>query len=189
MQELESRLQSYFGIETERVREVASLFSLTQLKKDDYFLRKGQYRKCLGYIQSGYLRVYDRHGDKEITQWIAFKDYFITDLMCFMFDSRARWNIQAITGCTLYVLEEESYPRLEKIVPNWSEIEKQFIADCFVTLENRVFSHLSLNAEERYQWLFNFNKDLFLHVPLHYLASMLGMSPETFSRIRGKLSS
>ncbi|MGB3182213.1 MAG: Crp/Fnr family transcriptional regulator [Cyclobacteriaceae bacterium] len=189
MQELDTHLQSNFGIETSRVREVAALFQPKALKKDEYFFRKGQYSKRLGYVQSGYLRVYDRHGDKEITQWIAFGGYFITDLMCFVFDSRSRWNIQAITDATLYVLEEESYPELEKIVPNWNEVEKRFIADCFVTLENRVFSHLSLNAEERYQWLFDFNKDLFLHVPLNYLASMLGMSPETFSRIRSRLSS
>lgn len=65
-------------------------------------------------------------------------------------------------------------------------MEKQFIAGCFVQLEDRVFSHLSLSAEERYDKLFENNKEIFNQVPLQYLASMLGMSPETFSRIRNK---
>jgi hypothetical protein len=58
---------------------------------------------------------------------------------------------------------------------------------CFVMLENRVFDLISMPAEERYQKLFDQNRKLFNQVPLQYLASMLGMTPETFSRIRRKM--
>jgi CRP/FNR family transcriptional regulator, anaerobic regulatory protein len=51
-------------------------------------------------------------------------------------------------------------------------------------MEDRIFSLLSLSAEERYNLLFTQNAELFNQVPLHYLASMLGMTAETFSRIR-----
>ncbi|MGS0527187.1 Crp/Fnr family transcriptional regulator [Zobellia nedashkovskayae] len=104
----------------------------------------------------------------------------------FSFKQRARWNIQALTDCELYTINKENYALLNSVVPNWAEMEKQFIAGCFVQLEERVFSHLSLSAEERYNQLFENNKALFNQVPLQYLASMLGMSPETFSRIRNK---
>jgi CRP-like cAMP-binding protein len=53
-------------------------------------------------------------------------------------------------------------------------------------LEDRIFSHLSMSAEDRYQFFFQHNKELFNQVPLQYIASMLGMTPETFSRIRKK---
>jgi CRP-like cAMP-binding protein len=56
-------------------------------------------------------------------------------------------------------------------------------------LENRVFDFISLTAEERYKKLFDTNRELFNQVPLQYLASMLGMTPETFSRIRRKMIS
>jgi CRP-like cAMP-binding protein len=102
------------------------------------------------------------------------------------FKQRARWNIQALTNCKLYTIEKENYSQLKSIMPNWSEIEKQFIAGCFIALEDRVFRHLSLSVEERYKQLFESNKELFNQVPLQYIASMLGMSPETFSRIRNK---
>jgi len=107
-------------------------------------------------------------------------------LYSFNFKQRARWNIQALTDCKLYTIDKENYALLNSIVPNWVEMEKQFLASCFVTLEDRVFNHLSLNAEERYDKLFEHNKELFNQVPLQYIASMLGMSPETFSRIRKK---
>ena len=67
-------------------------------------------------------------------------------------------------------------------------LDSHFIARCFTVLEDRVVQHLALSAEERYAQLWNFNKELFNQVPLHYLASMLGMTPETFSRIRKKAS-
>lgn len=72
------------------------------------------------------------------------------------------------------------------MVPSWHELEKLFIAKCFTILENRIFSHLSMTAEERYNNFSEHNKELFNQVPLQYIASMLGMTPETFSRIRKK---
>ena len=71
-------------------------------------------------------------------------------------------------------------------MPIWNELEKKFLVNCFTTLEDRIFSHLSMTAEERYHFFFSQNKELFNLVPLQYIASMLGMTPETFSRIRKK---
>jgi len=68
-------------------------------------------------------------------------------------------------------------------------LEKLFIAKCFITLETRVFHQLSMSAEQRVLNLFEINPEIFLRVPLQYIASMLGMTPETMSRIRKKMSS
>ena len=64
------------------------------------------------------------------------------------------------------------------------EIEKRFIIKCFAMTEDRVFSHLSMTAEERYDLYFEQHKELFNQVPLQYIASVLGMTAETFSRIK-----
>lgn len=186
MTELQEYITSYFGITNENLDEITSLFTESELKKGNFFIKPGQYCEKLSFVQSGFIRVYANTESKEVTQWISSKGYFLTDLNSFIFKQRARWNMQALTDCKLYTIHKENYKRLNSIVPNWSIIEKQFIAGCFVTLEDRVFSHLSLSAEERYDQLFEDNKELFNQVPLQYLASMLGMSPETFSRIRNK---
>lgn len=81
-------------------------------------------------------------------------------------------------------IDKKSYLELSESFPKWKEIEIQFIAKCFGMLEDRVFSHLSMSAEERYNLYFEQNKELFNQVPLQYIASVLGMSAETFSRIR-----
>ncbi|WP_405564119.1 Crp/Fnr family transcriptional regulator [Polaribacter sp. Asnod6-C07] len=189
MTELQKYITSYFGITNQYMDNITSLFKESELKKGEYFIKSGHYCEKLSFVQSGFIRVYANANNKEITQWISTKGYFITDLYSFNFKQRAKWNIQALTDCKLYTIEKENYKLLNKLVPNWPEMEKQFIASCFVQLEDRVFSHLSLNSEERYNKLFENHKELFNHVPLQYIASMLGMSPETFSRIRNKKNS
>jgi CRP-like cAMP-binding protein len=187
MTELEQYIQSYFGIASPMdMEKIVSLFNVTQLEKGDYYVKAGRYCDKLSFIQSGLLRVYADAGQKEITQWISTKGYFITDLSSLVFHTPARRNIQALTDATLFTIEREDYIRLKTLVPQWTELEKLFIARCFIILEDRIFSHLSLSAEERYQQLFASNRELSNQVPLHYLASMLGMTPETFSRIRKK---
>ncbi|MDY7396122.1 Crp/Fnr family transcriptional regulator [Aureibaculum sp. 2210JD6-5] len=186
MTELQQYISSYFGTTKENVTKVASFFTTTELKKGDYFVKSGQYCEKLSFINDGFVRVYSDYNYKEVTQWIGNKGQFITDLSSFVFKQRARWNILALTDCQLYTIEKENYNLLNKVVPDWEKLEKQFIASCFLALEDRIFSHLSLSAEERYDQLFKNNPTLFNQVPLHYLASMLGMSAETFSRIRNK---
>ena len=86
-----------------------------------------------------------------------------------------------------YVLssrDKKDYDNIKNIVPEWADLERLFITRCFTAMEDRIFSLLSLSAEERYNLLFAQHPKLFNQVPLNYLASMLGMTPETFSRIR-----
>jgi CRP-like cAMP-binding protein len=124
--------------------------------------------------------------DKEVTQWISTKGYFSTDLSSFVFENPSRWTIQALVDSEIYTITKEDYKKIGNIVPKWNELEKLFIVRCFTILEDRIFSHLSMSAKERYNFFFETNKELFNQVPLLYIASMLGMTPETFSRIRKK---
>ncbi len=189
MIEIEQYIQSHFGIPNKSLNVVAELFKEEPIGKGDFFIKSGQYCQKLSFIQSGYLRVFAQTEHREITQWIASQGYFLTDLASLMFNAPAKWNIQALTDGVLYSISSEDYRRIGSLVPEWERLEKLFLAKCFSTLEDRVFSFLSMSAEERYMALFQYNPDLFNQVPLHYLASMLGMSPETLSRIRKKLIS
>jgi len=165
-------------------QQLLPYFEVEQIKKNDFFTEENKYCRKLSLQQSGLLRVYKIWDDKEITQWIATPNYFITEISSFFFDEPGRWNIQALTDVELLTISKENYRKICTEFPKWNDIEKKFIAKCFAMLENRVFSHLSLTAEERYDLFFNQNKELFNQVPLQYLASVLGMTAETFSRIR-----
>lgn len=189
MTDLQHYLQTYFGIPNAKLATVASFFQTEQLAKDAFYTKSGQYCQRLSFVRSGLLRVYANTERKEVTQWITTPDYFITDLGSLFFNQPARWNIQALTDCELYSIQRSDFYNLNQVVPEWEKLQKLFIAKCFSTLEERVFSFLSMTAEERFKQLFEYQPQLFNLVPLHYLASMLGMTPETLSRIRKKITS
>lgn len=187
MTELEHYISSYFGVaQPGDLNAISQFFHRETLKKGDYFLETGKSSNKLSFILSGMLRIYLQTEDKEVTQWISTKGYFVTDLAGFVFETPARWTIQALTDVELFTISRSDYKNLGKMIPSWHELEKLFIARCFIILEDRVFTHLSMSAEERYHFFFENNKELFNQVPLQYIASMLGMTPETFSRIRKK---
>lgn len=182
-------LKEVFDVATREAETIASFFFEEQIAKGELFLALQQRCNKLSYIQSGIVRVYAYVEGKEVTQWIGQAGYFITDLASFMLNEPARWQIQALTALKIRTLTKADYLSFERNIPEWNILEKRFISKCFITIENRVFDFISLSAEERYKKYFEHNKSLFNQVPLQYIASMLGMTPETLSRIRARTNS
>ncbi len=185
MQDFNKLIQEHFGQLTEK--ELATIhfyFQEEQLQKNEFFTKSTKVCDKLSIVKSGILRVYALSDGKEITQWISTENFLITEVLGFFFDKPNRWNIQAFTDTALLTITKTNYLKLCKEFPKWHEIEKRLMVKCFAMIEDRVFSHLSMTAEERYDLYFEQNRALFNQVPLQYIASVLGMTPETFSRIR-----
>lgn len=186
MNDFNELIQQHFGpLDSQELSVIQSYFKEEQLGKNEIFTNSGEICKKLSIVKSGILRVFALSEDgREITQWLSTKDFFVTDVMGFFFNQPNRWTIQAFTEVELLTISKTDYLKLCQEFPKWIQIEKQFIIKCFAMMEDRIFSHLSMTAEERYNQYFEQNKELFHQVPLQYIASVLGMTPETFSRIR-----
>lgn len=186
MNDFNELIQQHFGpLDSQELSVIQSFFKEEQLGKNEIFTNSGEICKKLSIVKSGILRVFALSEDgREITQWLSTKDFFVTDVMGFFFNQPNRWTIQAFTEVELLTISKTDYLKLCQEFPKWIQIEKQFIIKCFAMMEDRIFSHLSMTAEERYNQYFEQNKELFHQVPLQYIASVLGMTPETFSRIR-----
>jgi CRP/FNR family transcriptional regulator, anaerobic regulatory protein len=187
MTELEQYISSYFGIASgQDLQAIVALFKPEKIKKNTVILQTGAQCNKLSFVQSGLLRIFAQTQTKEVTQWISTKGHFVTDLSSFIFENQSRWTIQALSDTEIFTISKADYQKIGQLVPSWQTLEKLFLVRCFTTLEDRIFSQLSLTAEERYEQFFLQNKELFNQVPLQYIASLLGMTPETFSRIRKK---
>lgn len=187
MEDFNQLIQEHFGLlSANELSLLRGYFQEETLKRNEYFTKSGKICERLSIVTSGILRVYALSDGKEITQWLSTENFLVTDVNGFFFDQPNRWNIQAFTDTTLLTISKANYHKLCTEFPKWNEIEKRFIVKCFAMIEDRVFSHLSMTAEERYQQYFRQHSALFNQVPLQYIASVLGMTPETFSRIRKK---
>jgi len=187
MTEIEQYITSYFGVVAiDDLRTIVSFFKLITIKKGEFLLKAGRRCDKLSFVQSGLLRMFVTQDDKEVTQCIATKGHFTTDLSSFIFATPSGSTIQALIDTELYTITREDYKKIGNLVSTWNELEKNFIVRCFTILEKRIVRHLSMTAEERYKFFFENDKELLNQIPLQYIASMLGMRPETFSRIRKK---
>lgn len=191
MKEIAKYIEAYFGIGHLEFVEISDFFEEKQVEKGVFLLKRGKHKTNLSFVKSGYVRIFniDEKSGKEITQWISTPGTFVTDVSCLFFEVPAKWDIQTLSECQLFTISQENFRKIGNHIPNWNHLEKLLIAKCFNTLEDRVYSHLSMTSEERYKMFFEYNSEMFNQVPLQYIASMLGMTPETFSRIRKNLSS
>ena len=188
MSDSKNHIIDAFGLTKSEFEEIKDFFKPKEIKKGDYFLKEGQYVKQMGFVKKGILREFLYVNDKEVTKWFSTSGYIAVDLSAFFFDQKSKVNYQAITDVELLTISKEDYNRISTRVPRWNKLDKMFLAKCFSILESRIISHLALSAEERYNQFFNLSPHLFNEVPLNQIASMLGMSAETLSRIRNNQS-
>lgn len=184
MEKLISCISNKVSLNKSSIDTITSVFEPLQISKGDFFLKSGKICKHMAFIESGYLRMYDIVEGKEITLWIGSSGNFITSLSSFVFETNNNWNIQAITDCKLYTINRENHFKLNKTEPKWLEFDNLLLANSFALLENKMFSQLHTTAKQRFENLLNNEPELFNNVPLQYIASMLGITPESLSRLR-----
>lgn len=185
---LHSFIKKHLGIPGNLVPAIAQFFQQEQLPKNEFLVQKEQHCQKLCLIENGYLRFFSYSEEKVITHWIFGKNQLVTDVASFYLLEPAKWNIQALTDTKVYTLTYSNFQIMRKAIPQWDAHEKLLLIKLMSALENRVYALLSMSAEERYHYLFSSDSEMFKELPLHYLASMLGMTPETLSRIRRKFS-
>ncbi|WP_353779099.1 cyclic nucleotide-binding domain-containing protein [Winogradskyella sp. 3972H.M.0a.05] len=185
---LQECISSQISIDKLSLDDILSNFETVHLKKGDYLLQAGSICREMAFIESGYLRMYDIADGKEITFWIGSSGKFITSLSSFVFQTSNFWNIQAVTDCKLQVINRTQHFQLCETQPKWLEFDNLLLAHSFALLEQSMFAQLHTTAQQRFENLLHNEPDLFNNVPLQYIASMIGITPESLSRLRKNLS-
>ncbi|WP_251040631.1 Crp/Fnr family transcriptional regulator [Chryseobacterium sp. ISL-6] len=142
----------------------------------------------LYYIVSGYLRLFHFNQDgNEVTTHINCPPGFFTSYFHFINQTRSEENIECITACKLLRITKENLDRLTDKSSGMKDFSISVFQKSIAYNENRSRELSALSAEQRYLKLIEDYPEIVQNVPVQYIASFLGMKPESLSRIRRKL--
>lgn len=182
----QASLQTILNLSEQEALLIARYFVAHVYEKNTSLLEVGKQANQLLFLNEGFVRIHADFDGREITQWISSPGYFITDLSSWLFNQPAKWNLTTLSHVSAWTITKQDYDLLQNEIPDWHLKEKLFIGHCFDHMENRIFQFLSQNSEERYLAYCDQFEYLFNCVPHQYIASLLGMTPETLSRLRRK---
>lgn len=139
------------------------------------------------FFGAGAVRGYYNLEGKEITHWFAFAEDFVTSFHSFITGQPAVENVQLLEGSVLWAISKD---RLTRLMNDYREIERGVriaYEKYYIRLEERYVNAQFKTAAERYADLLRQTPHVVERVPLGYIASYLGISPETLSRVRSRL--
>lgn len=168
---------------------VAKYFVTKTIKKHQFLLNEGIVCKHIGFVNSGCLREYtiDSKGIEHIAQF-AIKDWWVSDLHSFLSGLPATNNIDALQDSELLLLEKSAREELLDNCPKMERFFRLLIEANQIATRERITDSLGASAEERYLKFIKTYPKLFELVPQNQIASYLGITPQSLSRIRKELS-
>lgn len=155
--------------------------------KGKHILRAGEICKNLYFIHKGVMRGYIVDNKKQITTWMSIENELVTSIYGFDLQLPSRENIQALEECTLTVASFEHLQYLYEHHPDMNIVGRKVLEKYYRDAEERAYICRLTNAMERYQHFLQMDQGLINRLPLKYIASYLGMTNETLSRIRSKV--
>ncbi len=159
-----------------------------QIKKKERLLETGEPCNYSIYVNTGLLYSYstDINGIEHVIHF-APEDYWISDLYSFLNRTLSTVTITALEESNLYMLHHDVLEKLYKEIPSLEKYYRILYQNAYTSTQQRLDCQLSVSAVERYLKILTDNPKLLQRVPLHLIASYLGITAESLSRIRRKL--
>ncbi len=141
----------------------------------------------LAFVQHGVFRVYFRDAkDREVITWFSLNGMVITDMLGYYTTGKAQFYVEALDNSLIYKIDKSDLENLYQRQPVYSNFGRKFAEEALTMLMQRTLSLHTKSAEERYTELLQI-PDLIQKVPLKYLATYLGITDTSLSRIRKKI--
>jgi CRP-like cAMP-binding protein len=191
IEEYRWKLMNYFlqidaSVNETELSELVNQFSIDTFDKKDVILKAGQFSDMVYYVVKGLVRIYYVKEEKEITNWFIKENMVFAPTYSIYTGKRNYANYEALEDTIVLKI---NYSTLESYYTKYHSLEhmgRMLIQQYYALFIKKTYDVLSLSSDERYQLFLKEHSELINRIPLRYIASYLGITPETLSRLRAK---
>jgi len=189
MSNMTTYLAKVLEVPAERLSLCSMQYEIKKVQKGEILLQQGEICRNTYFVESGLLRMFsiDKNGKEHIIQF-APENWLIGDRSSLYFNEKSNYFIEAIEESEISVLPRDFFNKLLSEFPNSIEKNDLVLQKHVKSLQDRINSLLGETAEERYLKFIKMYPDLLLRVPQWMIASYLGITPESLSRVRKELA-
>ncbi|HWV71474.1 MAG TPA: Crp/Fnr family transcriptional regulator [Pseudosphingobacterium sp.] len=157
-------------------------------RKRQYMLQQGDICKYIAFVEKGMLRSYqvDDKGNEHVIQF-APEGWWIADNYSFLTGNPSNYDIDVLEDAEVLLITQASMEEMLQTIPVMERYMRILMQNSLISMQSRIACTLGSNAEERYQGVLKALPNIAQRVPQHMLASFLGITPETLSRVRKQL--
>ena len=182
---LKTYIESRIPITPQEMDRIRSVSQIKKLRKKQYLLQEGDVWAWHAFVASGCLRTYtiDDKGLEHIISF-AIENWWVGDRTSLLSGNPATFNIDAVEDSTVVLINKPNFEHLCKELPALNAMANSILEKSFSVLQQRLSANISYTAEQKYQEFLEKYPSLALRIPQHMIASYLGITPETLSRLR-----
>ncbi len=187
---LQKYITSILPMPTDKSAFFAEQIEPIEFSKDELLLKENKLNKATFVLESGYVRsyIFNQNGE-EVTTNIFSAPCFVNDFLSFFKQQPTSENYQCLTHCKLWTMSYEKVQTCFHTYPEFREFGRMMLVTNYSNLHDRMLGMIKDTAENRYLKLMKNHPDIFQNVPLKIIASYLGITDTSLSRIRREITS
>jgi CRP-like cAMP-binding protein len=185
VQELLEKIKGSIQLSSEAEEYLLSLSKEKAVSKGDILLRQGQTVNKIYFVIDGCLRSFctDKNG-KEHTLQFAIKDWWMSDFIAIYSDESATLSVECLMDSTIIEFDAKRLTNIHSLFPDFEAFQRKNLERHVVSLQKRILNQLQLTALERYDLFLEQYPDVERYTPNYHIASYLGITQQSLSRIR-----
>ena len=186
---LQEKIAGKVQLTEEEMRTIKAAFLPKKIRKRQYLLQEGDVCKYQAFVVKGILRSYiiDEKGAEHILQF-APEGWWITDLYSYLTFEPSNFSIDALEDAELLMIARPEWEELLRKLPKLEQYFRVLIQNHLIATQRRLLQTITQTAEEKYIRFAQTYPDCIQRVPQHMIASYLGISRETLSRLRKQMA-
>lgn len=157
-----------------------------QIGKRHYLLKAGHVCRNIYFIEKGLFRCFYLKEEAEVSSWFMKEGDVIASVLSFFNQTPSYESIQAIEDSIVHYIEHRELEYIYRTFPEFNYVGRVLVQKYYMLSEQRLYSLRMQRAQERYDYLLEYHSELVLRVPAKYLASYLGITEVTMSKIKAR---